>query len=178
MKLTWVGAGYGKFITVLLFCVIGFPYWPHILLQERQIEYEPHHNKTCLCHMRTTTVQISLRIRRLISAFVVGCPDSITISCYIQNFACFCCWAGKFKSNLAAQLWRHDGRQGGPQPPPPSPIPPLLSPIPPLPSPSSPLPSPQNISPSPTEKDRSPHHTTFHFSGWFIFNKNTKALRL
>ena len=34
--------------------------------------YEPHHEKTCLCHMRTTKVQISL-----ISTFVVCYLDSI-----------------------------------------------------------------------------------------------------
>ena len=27
------------------------------------IQYEPHHEKTCLCHMQTIKVQISLRIR-------------------------------------------------------------------------------------------------------------------
>ena len=44
---------------------------------------EPRHEKTCLCHMRITKVQISLRIRSLISrmrmqisAFVVRCQDS------------------------------------------------------------------------------------------------------
>ena len=29
---------------------------------------EPHHEKTCLCHMRTTKAQISLRIRAVWSA--------------------------------------------------------------------------------------------------------------
>ena len=34
--------------------------------------YEPHHEKTCFCHMLTTKAQISLHIwmRSLISAFV------------------------------------------------------------------------------------------------------------
>ena len=41
------------------------------------IVYEPRHEKTCLCHMRTTKAQISLRIRSLISAFVVRCLDSL-----------------------------------------------------------------------------------------------------
>ena len=36
--------------------------------------YEPRHDKTCFCHMRTTKAQISLR---LISAFVFRCLDSI-----------------------------------------------------------------------------------------------------
>ena len=39
--------------------------------------YEPHHEKTCLCHMQTTKVQISLR--SLISTFVVHCLDSIIL---------------------------------------------------------------------------------------------------
>ena len=38
-------------------------------------QYEPRHEKTCLCYMRTTKAQISLR--SLISAFVVRCQDSI-----------------------------------------------------------------------------------------------------
>ena len=39
--------------------------------------FEPRHDKTCLCHMRTTKMQMSLHIRGLISAFVVRCLDSI-----------------------------------------------------------------------------------------------------
>ena len=31
-------------------------------------KYEPHHEKTCLCHLQTTKVQISLRIRAVWSA--------------------------------------------------------------------------------------------------------------
>ena len=81
---------------------------------------EPHHEKTCLCHMRTTKAQIRLRIRAvwsapllfaaanlrsLISAFIVRCLDSIydTSSCYIRNFktqASLCPWAGVFESYL------------------------------------------------------------------------------
>ena len=37
---------------------------------------EPHHEKTCLCHMRTTETQINLRIHTVISVFV-HCLDSI-----------------------------------------------------------------------------------------------------
>ena len=37
------------------------------------LTYEPHHEKTCLCHMRTTKAQISLHF----SAFVVWCLYSI-----------------------------------------------------------------------------------------------------
>ena len=36
---------------------------------------EPRHEKTCLCHIRTTKARISLR--SLISAFIVRCLDSI-----------------------------------------------------------------------------------------------------
>ena len=39
-----------------------------------KFKYEPRHKITCLCHMRTTKAQISLR--SLISAFVVRCLDS------------------------------------------------------------------------------------------------------
>ena len=42
----------------------------------RPVPSEPHHEKTCLCHMRTTKAQIS-HPRSLISAFVVHCLDSI-----------------------------------------------------------------------------------------------------
>ena len=38
---------------------------------------EPRNDKTCLCHMQTTKVQINLRIRGLISAFVIRCLDNI-----------------------------------------------------------------------------------------------------
>ena len=38
---------------------------------------EPHHEKICFYLMRTTKAQISLRIRSLISAFIVRCLDSI-----------------------------------------------------------------------------------------------------
>ena len=36
---------------------------------------EPHHEKTCLCHMLTAKAQISLH--SLISTFVVRCRDII-----------------------------------------------------------------------------------------------------
>ena len=35
---------------------------------------EPRHEKTCLCHMRTTKVQISLRIRAVWSASLFSLP--------------------------------------------------------------------------------------------------------
>ena len=42
--------------------------------------YEPHHEKTCLCHMRTTKAQISLRI-----CTVWGCE--FTPRCCLSNFS-------------------------------------------------------------------------------------------
>ena len=36
--------------------------------RERVTGYEPHHEKTCLSYMRTTKVQISLRIHAVSSA--------------------------------------------------------------------------------------------------------------
>ena len=63
--------------------------------------YEPHHEKTCLCHMRTTKVQI---MRSLISTFIVRCLDSIS-SFFIGNFmplTSFYSCAGRFESYLLA----------------------------------------------------------------------------
>ena len=42
----------------------------HLVSGETELLVEPHHEKTCLCHMRTTKTQISLRICSPISAFV------------------------------------------------------------------------------------------------------------
>ena len=43
---------------------------------KRHVEHnEPRHEKSCLCHMRTTKAQISLR--SLISAFIVHFLDNI-----------------------------------------------------------------------------------------------------
>ena len=67
--------------------------------------YEPHHDKTCLCNMRTTKAQISLRIRAVwpASAFVSRCLDSIPlISVPKISLASFSCWAGWFGSYLVA----------------------------------------------------------------------------
>ena len=61
--------------------------------------YKPHHEKTCLCHMRTTKVHISLRIRTVWSA-----PLLYNISSFcIRNFkplASFCGCPGRFESYL------------------------------------------------------------------------------
>ena len=44
--------------------------------------YEPRHEKTCLCHMRTTKAQISMRIR---AAFVLRCLDSLVFISEISS---------------------------------------------------------------------------------------------
>ena len=48
---------------------------------------ELRHEKTCLCHMRTSKAQISLRIRGLISAFIVRCLDSVIPRLTISKFS-------------------------------------------------------------------------------------------
>ena len=63
------------------------------------ITYEPCHGKTCLCYMRTTKTQISLRIHAVWLAFLLFTASSF----YTQNFktlASFCGWAGPFESHL------------------------------------------------------------------------------
>ena len=60
--------------------------------------YEPHHEKTCLCHMRTTKVHL----RSLISAFVVRCLASIIPLLAIAQISSFCSWVGRFESYLVA----------------------------------------------------------------------------
>ena len=52
---------------------LGISQFGHIV----SLSYEPRHEKTCFCHIRTTKAQISLRIRGLISAFVIRCLDRI-----------------------------------------------------------------------------------------------------
>ena len=64
----------------------------------------PRHEKTILCHMRTTKTQIST----LISAFIVCCLDSLIPIVAISDFsvlANFCSWACWFESYLVANLW-------------------------------------------------------------------------
>ena len=59
--------------------------------------------KPVLCHMRTTNVQINLRIRL--------CCSLPACTCLIWNFktrASFCCWAGWFVSNLPKDRFSHD----------------------------------------------------------------------
>ena len=41
--------------------------------------YEPCHEKTCLCHVRTTKADQPADPHSLISAFVVRCLDSIPL---------------------------------------------------------------------------------------------------
>ena len=57
-------------IRVYTVCLSVCIFWKHYS--------EPCHEKTCLCHMRTTKVQIRLcGLRSQISAFIVHCLDSI-----------------------------------------------------------------------------------------------------
>ena len=48
----------------ILITTVGIPGWPLCSSDK----YEPRHDKTCLCFMRTTKTQISLRIRAVWSA--------------------------------------------------------------------------------------------------------------
>ena len=68
--------------------------------------FEPRHEKTYLCPIRTTKAQISLRIRTVWSVPLFSLPRSYnTSSCYIRNFktlASLCLWAGRFESYLVA----------------------------------------------------------------------------
>ena len=50
----------GKINIKLLFVVLS-ALNTHFVL--KQFKFEPYHEKTCFCHMRTTNAQISVRIR-------------------------------------------------------------------------------------------------------------------
>ena len=52
--------------------IYGFISLPYFCISEATSSYEPCHEKTCFCHMRT----IKAHPRSLISAFVVHCLDS------------------------------------------------------------------------------------------------------
>ena len=75
---------------------------------KRGLIYEPHHEKTCVGHMRTTKAQISLSIRTvwsaplLLAAWIVYYHYLyITSTCYSWNFkkvASLISWAGPFES--------------------------------------------------------------------------------
>ena len=68
------------------------------------IWYGPRHEKTYLCHMRTTKAQICLRIHTVWSASLLSLPRLYkTSSFYIRNFKplpSFCGCAGRFVSYL------------------------------------------------------------------------------
>ena len=78
--------------------------------------YEARHEKTCLCYMRTTKVQISLRVRAVRSAALMFADRWYNIpSFYIRNFktlASFCSWAGPFESYLVANPEDRFSRDG------------------------------------------------------------------
>ena len=66
----------------------------------RHKPYEPHHEKTCFCHMRTTKLQFSLRIRAVWSVPLLFAAWIVS-TCYSRNFkplASLISWAGRFKS--------------------------------------------------------------------------------
>ena len=67
-----------------------------------EVWFEPRHEKTWLCHMRTTKTQISLRLRAVWSARLLFANTS---SFYIRNFKplpSFSGCAGRFVSYLVA----------------------------------------------------------------------------
>ena len=76
-------------------------YWAHV-------SFEPYHEKTCLCHMRTTKVQIS--------AFIVCCLDStiplVSISKISKSLVSFCGCADRFESFLVANPEDRFSRDG------------------------------------------------------------------
>ena len=71
-------------------------------------EIEPRHEKTCLCHTRTTKVQISLRILAVWSTpllFAAWIVQYLYYTCCSRNFktlASLRSWADRFKSILVA----------------------------------------------------------------------------
>ena len=70
--------------------------------QSALLTFEPHHEKTCLCHRRTTTAQISLHIHSLISTLAVLCLDSIIVIISVSEII----WAGWFVYYLVAKPWK------------------------------------------------------------------------
>ena len=125
---TWIGIGWERPRQPPWSCNNGRKYWHFYknVIYSRHSElpvtwfrafisvfwdaYEPRHEKTCLCHMRTTKAQISLRIRAVWSAPLFSLPRQYNISSfYIRNFkpyASLCSWAGRFESYLVANSRR------------------------------------------------------------------------
>ena len=68
--------------------------------------FEPHHEKTCSCHMGTTKTQISLHIRAVRSVPLFSLYKYYnTYTCLIQSLktlASLPSWAGRFESHLVA----------------------------------------------------------------------------
>ena len=54
--------GYSKRVTFGLMESFDYPIVNSGECSQKIVKYEPHHEKTCLCHMQTTKAQISLRI--------------------------------------------------------------------------------------------------------------------
>ena len=59
--------------------------------------YEPHHEKTCLCHMRTTKAEISPFVVRWLDSLI----PLLAIS-KISRLVSLCSWASQFESYLVA----------------------------------------------------------------------------
>ena len=74
--------------------------------QSCKTQFEPLHEKTCLCHMRWTKAQIRSACPSAQSDQHLCCSLSgfnNTSTCYSQNFktvASLCTWAGQFESYL------------------------------------------------------------------------------
>ena len=68
-----------------------------LLLTNSLLLYEPHLEKTCLCH---TLNNRAMHTRSLISTFVVRCLDSIIPILAKSKISTFCSWAGRFESYL------------------------------------------------------------------------------
>ena len=68
--------------------------------------FEPHHEKTCFCHMRTTKAHLACTSTQSDQRLCYSLLRLYNIcSFYMQNFkplASLCSWAGRFESYLVA----------------------------------------------------------------------------
>ena len=106
----WLCPGPGKW-EFEIFCWQAFKSWPkgqhfpYVQLFWAGTLYEPHHEKTCLCHMRTTRgADYPAHPHSLISTFIVRCLDSIIPildESKISRLASLCSLAGRFESYLS-----------------------------------------------------------------------------
>ena len=89
--------------------------------------YEPPHEKTCLCHKRTTNAQISLRIRVVCQRFAVRCLECIiplvsiseSSSLYLASVAVQAAWSLFWSQTLkigflmTRPIWKKSGPPDG-----------------------------------------------------------------